>query len=131
MKTSTNNLYVIKILFLVKGILTLCFSLFFVFYGVLGVVLHNLDDFQYESSEFPFHPGNFLLIIGLVGFIFALVIGILTLLVSKYIKERKNYTFIFAIAVVNALTGVLGILLAVFTLIELNKPEVKELFETK
>lgn len=89
----------------------------------------NADEFQYEASDFPFHPGNLILVIGAIGFIFAIVIGVLTILASKYIKERRNYNFIFAIAIVNALTGVLGILLAVFTIIELNKPEVKKLFE--
>ncbi len=55
-------------------------------------------------------------------------LGILNLLASKYIKETKNYNFIFAVAVVNCLTGILGILLGVFTLIELTKPEIKPLF---
>lgn len=129
MSSSTNNLYSFRILYLIKGILTLCFSLFFTIYVGIGVYMLNSDDFQYQSSEFPFHPGNFLLAIGAIGFILVIVIGILTLLTAKYIKERKNYNFIFAMAIVNALTGVLGILLAVFTIIELNKPEVKKLFD--
>jgi len=53
------------------------------------------------------------------------------LLASKYIKEQRNYTFIFVVAIVNAITGILGILLAVFTLIELSKPHIKELFQEK
>lgn len=129
MNVSTNNLYSFKILYLIKGILTLCFSLFFTIYIGLGIFMLKSPEFQYESSDFPFHPGNLIFVIGAIGFIIAVVIGVLTILASKYIKERRNYNFIFAIAIVNALTGVLGILLAVFTIIELNKPEVKELFE--
>lgn len=129
MKTATNNLYSFRILFLIKGILTLCFSLLFLVYGLMGVFLSNVDDFQSQSDELPFNPAIILMVIGAIGFIFAVAIGTLTLLAGKYIKEHKNYTFIFTIAIVNALTGVLGILLAVFTLIELNKPEVKKLFE--
>ncbi len=129
MNTSTNNLYSYKILFLIKGILTLCFSLFFLIYIGLGFFMHNLDEFQYQSSDFPFHPGNFLVIIGAIGFVLTIAVGVVTILASKYIKERKNYTFIFVISIINALTGILGILLAVFTLIELNKPDVKKLFE--
>jgi hypothetical protein len=76
----------------------------------------------------PFNPGIIFIVIGVIGLIFCVTLGVLTLLVSKYIKERKNYNFIFAMAIVNCLTGILGILLGVFSLIELNKPEVKKLF---
>jgi len=129
MKTTSNNLYSFRILFIIKGILTLCFSLLFLVYGLLGLFLLNSNEFQMESGELPFNPGTLLMLIGALGFIFAVAIGVLTLLAAKYIKEHKNHTFIIAIAIVNALTGVLGILLAVFTIIEINKPEVKKLFE--
>ena len=68
------------------------------------------------------------MVIGCVGAFFALVFGILTLMASKYLKEASHYNFILVMAVLNCLTGVLGILLGVFTIIELNKPEVRVLF---
>lgn len=68
------------------------------------------------------------MVIGCVGAFFALVFGILTLMASKYLKEASHYNFILVMAVLNCLTGVLGILLGVFTIIELNKPEVRALF---
>ena len=129
MNNTTNNLYSFRILFLIKGILTLCFSLLFLVYGFMGFFMSNLDEFQSQSDELPFNPAIILMVIGAIGFIFAVVIGVLTILAAKYIKEHKNYIFIFAISIVNALTGILGILLAVFTIIELNKPEIKKLFD--
>jgi hypothetical protein len=123
------NLYTYKILFLIKGILTLCFSLFFMLYAVMGAVFTNMDEFSNASQ--PFNPGYIFIIIGIVGVIFSVTLGTLALLASKYIKEQRNYNFIFVVAIVNAITGVLGILLAVFTLIEISKPEVKELFGKK
>lgn len=72
--------------------------------------------------------GIIIFIVACIGFLLTISLGILNLLASKYIKDVKNYNFIFAIAVVNCLTGVLGILLGVFTLVELTKPEVKSLF---
>lgn len=125
---SPNNLSTFRILFLVKGILTLCFSLFFILYAGMGHFFGSLTDFNH-NNEVPFNPGIIFIIIGGIGFLICLAIGILTLLASKYIKETKNYNFIFAISIINCLTGILGILLGVFTLIELNKPEVKKLFE--
>lgn len=128
MQTKTNNLNTFRILYIIKGILTLCFSLFFIFYACMGLVFNTAITHSPNSPELPFNFGWIFVIIGAIGLIFCVTFGVLTLLASKYIKEVKNYNFIFAIAVINCLTGVLGILLGVFTLVELTKPEVKQLF---
>lgn len=91
---------------------------------IFGAIAENTE----ANTELPFNFGWIFVIIGGIGLIFCVTLGILTLLASKYLKEVKNYNFIFAIAIVNCLTGVLGILLGVFTLVELTKPEVKKLF---
>jgi len=122
-----NNLSIFKTLYLVKGILTLCFSLFFLLYAVIGLFMGGIIALD-PTNEVPFNPGIIFIVIGVFGIICCVTLGILTLLVSKYIRETKNYNFIFALAIVNCLTGILGIVLGVFTLIELNKPEVKQLF---
>ena len=124
-----NNLDTYKLLFLIKGILTLCFSLFFVIYAIIGFFIMEVADSHNQMPDVPFNPGYIFLIVGGVGFIFTVAIGTLAIVTSNYLKHRKNYTFIYVVAIVNALTGILGILLAVFTLIELSKPEVKKLFE--
>jgi len=126
-----NNLETFKILFLIKGILTLCFSIFFLFYAGLGALFTKLPELNNEFQSLPFNPGNIFLIIGVVGAVMSIALGTLTIISSKYIKEQRNYTFVFVVAIVNGITGILGILLAVFTLIELDKPEVKELFGKK
>lgn len=128
MNSRPNNLDTFKILFLIKGILTLFFSLFFVFYASMGASFGRMFENTDDACMMPFNPGNIFMVIGIAGFILAIALGVLTLLTSQYIGERRNYIFIFVIAILNATTGVLGILLAVFTIIELNKPEVKELF---
>ena len=123
-----NNLNTFKTLFLVKGILTLCFSLFFMLYAGIGLVFGTITTLD-PTNDVPFNPGIIFIIIGGIGVVFCVTLGVLMLFASKYIRERKNYNFIFAMAIVNCLTGILGILLGVFTLIELNKIEVKQLFE--
>ena len=122
-----NNLNLFGIFFLIKGILNLLFTLFFAFYFLLGLFVIN-DSIHESDVFFPFNVGSIFMIIGCVGAFFALVFGILTLLASKYLKEARHYNFILVMAVLNCLTGVLGILLGVFTIIELNKPEVRVLF---
>ena len=123
-----NNLNTFRILFLVKGILTLCLSIFFILYGCMGFLFSSIAENNEAHTEMPFNFGWIFIIIGGVGLLFCITLGILTLLASKYLKDIKNYNFIFVIAIINCLTGILGIVLGVFTLIELTKPEVKKLF---
>jgi len=124
----SNNLNLFKTLFLVKGILTLCFSLFFVAYAFFGSYIGHVIETNNHNDPIPFSLGTFFIVIGSFGFFITVTMGILTLFASKYLKEVKNYNFIFVISILNCLTGILGILLGVFTIIELNKPHVKELF---
>ncbi|OEJ98933.1 hypothetical protein A8C32_07020 [Flavivirga aquatica] len=123
-----NNLDTFKTLFLVKGILTLAFSLFFIFYAGMGLFFSTIIEASDKLNDAPFNLGIIFVIIGVIGIIICVTLGVLTLIASKYIKHRKNYTFIFVISIINCLTGILGILLGVFSLIELTKPEIKELF---
>lgn len=123
----TDNLNTFATLHLVKGILTILFSLFFLLYIFLGAAM-NLAVFD-QDPTMPFDPSIIIITIGTVGFIITMSIGILTLLAAKYIKERRNYNFVFAIAILNCLAGVLGIILGIFTIIDLNKPHVKAQFD--
>lgn len=128
MELKSNNLNTFRILYLIKGILTLFFSVFFILYGAMGFVFNNIIESQDVNNEIPFNFGWIFIIVAGIGLVMSVALGILTLMAAKYLKEVKNYNFIFAIAIVNCLTGILGILLAVFSLIELSKPEVKALF---
>jgi hypothetical protein len=136
MENTSNNISLFRTLFLVKGILTLCFSLFFILYGLFGYIFIESIEIQdtYDGPPFSLDLifatsfGLVFIIIATIGLIICVTFGILTLIASKYLKETKNYNFIFVVAIINCLTGILGILLGVFTLIELNKTEVKQLF---
>lgn len=126
--STSNNLNTFRILFLIKGILTLVASLFFIGYAFLGQFIGNLAEANGDMEDMPFNPSIIFSIIGGIGFVVTLTFGILTLYASKFLKEVRNYNFIFVVAILNCLTGILGLLLGIFTLIELNKPHVKELF---
>lgn len=126
-----NNLNTFRVLFMVKGILTLLFSLFFLFYMAIGSIVSDIPESAYGPQAPPFNPGKIFIVIGLFGFVITVAMGTLTLFASKYLNERRKYNFIFAMAIVNCLTGLLGILLCIFTLIELTKPHVKEVFSER
>lgn len=122
-----NSLGTFRILYLVYGILVLFFSIIFAIYAFFGFFIMESIDVKAED-DLPFNPGSIFLIIGGIGFVFATTIGVLNIVASNYLKNEKRYNFIFVMSIVNCLTGLLGILLGVFTLIELNKPEIKALF---
>ena len=124
----TDNLSTLATLHLVKGILTILFSLLFLLYMFVGTAV-TFGTIHHDQDT-PFHIGNIFIIVGAVGFVITVSIGILTLLAGKYIKERRNYNFIFAISIINCITGILGVLLGVFTILDLNKPHVKAQFES-
>ena len=124
----TNNLNLFRIFYIIKGVLNLFIALFFIAYALIGSYVMNIGFHKHDTTLW-FNPGSILMVIGCVGAFFAMVLGVVTLLASKYLKEVKNYNFILVVAVLNCLTGVLGILLGVFTIIELNKPEVRALFK--
>ena len=124
----TDNLNTLAILHLVKAILAFLFSLFFVFYMFMGTFVGKMIEMNPEADP-AFNVSIVFWIIGGIGMVFSIIFGILNLLSYQYLNKKKNYTFIFAVAIINCLTGILGILLGVFTLVEISKPHVKGIFE--
>ncbi|APG59136.1 hypothetical protein [Christiangramia salexigens] len=124
MQTEQNNLRIFKILFIIKGIFTCLIALIPAIYICIGAfILHNG---QNEGDEML--VGALFTGIGLLIFSFLIIMGVLTILAGIYLGQQRKYTFILVIAILNCLTGILGILLGIFTIIELNKPKVRELF---
>jgi hypothetical protein len=124
-----DNLSTFRILFLIKGILSMVAALFFLMYFAMANMFDAMIEHAPAGQRPPFNPSDFMRAAGIIGFVVFICIGTVTLLASKYLKDVTNYTFIFVVAAINCITGILGILLAVFTMIELTKPHVKEMFQ--
>lgn len=117
-----NNLETFRVLYLVSGILNLLGVLGFMTYALFGAIfLGNLDK-NVGNTSWVF------MLVGGIGSSIFLILGIINLLASKYIKEKRNYNFVFVAAVISCISGVLRLILGVFTIIEITKPEVKALF---
>jgi hypothetical protein len=123
----TDNINTISILHLVKGILTFIFSLFFLLYAFMGEIFSKISAEQ--NTDAPFDIAMLFYVIGGIGFMICLILGLLNILSYSYLKQRKNHGFIFAVSIINCLSGVLGIVLGIFTIIEINKPHIKESFK--
>lgn len=55
--------------------------------------------------------------------------AICTFFAGKFLSERRRRTFVFVIACINCLSVPIGTALGVFTLLVLERPSVKGLFE--
>lgn len=127
---ATNNLHIIGILHYVKAGLSLIALLFFAIYAGFGWFMSN----QFQDSgdqNMPFNPASLFVWIGISGVVICLVLVVLDLLAASYLNKRKNHTFLLVVSGIHCVTGLLGIGLGVFTIIELTKPQVKELFHVK
>ncbi len=126
-----NNLDTLKILFIIKGIINLLSTLF-VIVMILGLGAFLTADIpaNYETrpNELPFNPITIISSLGIFAVIVSIAYTVVTFLAAKYIGERKNHTFIVIVSVLNMFSGILGIGLGVFALIELHNDNVKPLF---
>lgn len=127
METTQNNLDTFRILFIIKGILTLCFALIPIFYILLGSFIFS----QKGDENGAQIAGTIMVVVGIFIFLFLIALGIITIMAGNYLGRKTHYTFIFVVAIINCFTGILGIVLGIFTLIELNKPHVRQLFEKR
>ena len=128
MELQSNNLNIFRILYIIKGVLTLLGSLI-----LLGYLIF-IYSYTSETNTIPsadIGVQSILAIVLGIGFLICLIVGILSLLAAKYIGQARNYTFVLVVAILSCLSGILGILLGVFTIIEINKPHVKILFDQK
>lgn len=126
MEEVRNNLDTYKTLFLVAGILNFLGVLFFIGYMLFGLFLSfKVNDIDNEFPTYIF------IIVGGIGAFLCLIVGVLNLMTSKYLRARKNHKFILVMAIVNCCCGILHLILGIFTLVEITKPEIKALFKEK
>lgn len=128
MEKTNHALNTFRILYIIQGVLMLLVSSVLLIVSLLGGVIKSILDESYIDYDLPVNPGDLVFYIGIFAFIMVCSFAILNLVAAKSLRQRKRYVFIIVVAVLNCLTGMLGILLCIFTIIELNKAEVKALF---
>ena len=134
-----NNLSTLKTLFIIKAILSLLTTLFimFVFFGMGAFIAQDIagpggsqGDLQVPTpTDMPFNPFVLIGSFGLVIVLLSLALTIVTFMAAKYIGERRKHTFILVVSILNIISGILGLALGIFALIEINKPHVQKLFD--
>lgn len=108
------------------GLFSCCFGAYFLLIvGVAGMASAS------PKSDNPPPPGLFAFMAGIWGFLVAgfVAVLILNLLCANWLRDRRNWVGVIVASGFNCLTGVLGIGLAVFTLIVVNRPAVRSTFQ--
>ncbi|MDD2199192.1 MAG: hypothetical protein PHE08_05650 [Bacteroidales bacterium] len=101
----------------------------FVVYFILGAVFAS-DDIAFSGDDemaFKF-IGGFFMVLALIVLVIILISSVLKILCGIFMQKKKNRVFCIVIAALECFNIPLGTALGVFTIIELEKQEAKELF---
>jgi len=122
-----NNLDTISTFHYVWGGLKLFASLIVLFYLVVGIgmVIVGIDVGETEMQL----SGWIFIVFGFICFLIVVALGVLSLLCGKYLRERRNRVFCMVMAALACANPPLGTVLGIFTILEIEKPEVKKIFE--
>ncbi|MDD2634482.1 MAG: PrsW family glutamic-type intramembrane protease [Bacteroidales bacterium] len=123
-----NNLETLAVLHYIMGGFKLLSSLFVLIYVLMGagMIVGGIS----ESEESLQILGGIFLILGLFGFVLVVAFGIMSILTGKFLSQKKNRMFCLVISVLECFNTPFGTVLGIFTIVEIEKAEVKKLFET-
>ena len=123
------HLRLLSIFHFIMGGLSALFACIPIIYVVLGVLfLLSPHAFGEGPNQPPPFLGWFFLLMGGFFMCFGWTCAILILLAGRCIARRKRHTYCFVVACLECLWVPFGTCLGVFTILVLNRPSVKALF---
>jgi len=123
-----NNMRTLVLLHRIYGaiqlVLSCCAMLWISFvFGIIGFAASSDP-----GSKPPPQVAGFIIGVWATIILFVLLVASLNFLCANWIKERRNWTGVMVLSVINCLHIPHGLALGVFTMITINKPEVKDSF---
>ncbi len=122
-----NNLETLAVLHYVIGGFKILSSLFVLIYVLMGAGM--IAGGIYDSDESMQMVGGIFLILGLFGFVMVVSLGIMSILAGKFLSQKKHRMFCLVISILECFNTPFGTVLGIFTIIEIEKAEVKRLFD--
>ena len=123
------HLKLLSILHYVWGGLTACGLCFGGLYAVIGGGIMAAAAQAHGQNAPPAFVGMIFFLIGGIIALLAGTISVLTILAGRNLARRKKYTFCFVMACISCLSVPLGTALGVFTIVVLQRPTVKAMFQ--
>ena len=124
------HLKLLSILHYVWGGLTACGLCFGGLYAVIGGGIMAAATQAHGQNAPPAFVGMIFFLIGGIIALLAGTISVLTILAGRNLALRKRYTFCFVMACISCLSVPLGTALGVFTIVVLQRPTVKAMFQS-
>ena len=126
------HLRLLSIFYYVKGAITALFACIPIIHVILGLVFILAPHlFGHGKDQPPAFLGFLFVILGSFLILLGWTFAVLVLIAGKCIARRKHYTFCFVVACIECLSVPFGTVLGVFTILVLNRPSVKELFNPR
>jgi hypothetical protein len=126
-KRDRDHLRVLSIIYYIYGGLTIFGGLFTLIYVAMGVAMVS-GTMSGAPNGPPQGLGIFFIILGSVFCLMFESFGVCVLVAARSLGTQRRYVFCFVVAVCLLLSGIMGIVLGVFTIIVLVRESVKELF---
>jgi hypothetical protein len=121
------HLKILSICYYVWGGLTACLSCFGFFYAIFGIVA--LVAGAHGQNGPPAFIGGMFVFIGVFFVLLGGTVAGFTIWAGRCLAQRKRYTLCFVMGCISCLSVPLGTALGVFTIIVLQRPTVKALFD--
>ena len=132
-RQDAKHLRLLSLFHYIAGGLTALISCIFLVHFFIGLAaLSNPRFFDSPASSggpTPAFVGWMFTIMGGAAILIGWTVGGLTIYSGRCLAARQKHTFVFVMAILNCLSAPVGTLLGVFTLIVINRPSVKALFD--
>jgi membrane-anchored protein YejM (alkaline phosphatase superfamily) len=128
MPKDEENLRILSIFHYVVAGLTGLFSLFPVFYIVMGILM--LSGRMGDPNEQPVDRtfGALFVAMGVVFLVLGIVFSVCIALAGRYLSQRRRYIFCLVMAALTCAFFPFGTVLGVFTIVVLQKDSVRHMF---
>ena len=115
--------------YIVGGLACFC-GLLWILYIVSGIILIFASGSMASDDRMGASIGGVVaIVVGVFLFVLFEAYGILSIIAGRKYAKRQGYWFCFVLAVFTCLNFPLGTALGVFTIVVLNRPSVKALFQ--
>ncbi|NJK92913.1 MAG: hypothetical protein HC904_14485 [Blastochloris sp.] len=132
MNEAEEHLKYLRIGYYVFGGITAVFALFPLLHVAVGIAaITGLLDNHSSQGSFPPMVGWLFVVMGSVFILMGQCIAAFSIFCGRCIKKRQHYLCILITGCILCALFPFGTVIGVFTIILLNKPEIKKLFEKK
>lgn len=132
MNQDQEHLRLLSIFHYVVGGITALFACFPLIHLAVGIAV--------VSGMFPVRPGEegmnllfgwFFIVIASALILIGWTLAVAILLAGKFLAQRTHYMYCFVVAAIECILMPFGTVLGVFTILVLNRPSVKALFQSE